>query len=892
MEIKDFFKNIPRGKDDAPILLMQSNEVVMNSEDPDNALSMLDPVFSGCTTLSFSKRIDKNIAGTITLDGKPVSYIQKYLNFAGGLDLIGAKVFPYLDGYGKTFTMHIEGFTDTDGNKMKPSDIKIRTMTKLLPDAAFYEREKVALEAAREGIVLLENNHQALPVKKGVLNVFGQGQHSFRESAVGAGKLNSRYTIGWKRAVRESEEFCLNEELSEFYQGSNDDIPPEELLNKAKEKSDTAFMILTRFGGENTDCSTAKGEYYLSDAEETLLKTLGEYFEHTIVILNTPCPIDTGFVKKYGVDGLIYCGFPGMLGGQALLEIISGKVNPSGHLTDSWAEDFSNLPVAANVYDCAKDGPRYAADDADVWIDTVYEEGLYVGYRYLTSFGKHAAYPFGYGLSYTEFEVSTGVVRFEKETGFTLDVTVKNIGDLAGKQVVLIFVGKPENVQEQPDRELVEFAKTRLLNPGESEVLHFEVPIQHLADFDEQSASYVAYEGDYRIFAGTNAESAEAVGVFLLPERVMVREAAHHMVSPVPVKELSKKDEKGTWPTGKRSGIKKGCHKIEPVRMVSRIDGKRLHPTCERKNLTFEDVIQNPKLAHAYVEQLDVQQLCRLVICSKANWDMAGGGMGGYLAHPEGTDIPYFGVADGNSSVRVKPATTGFPASVVYCATYNRSLVKEIGHILGQEAIERKVDLITGPGMNLHRHPLNGRGVEYFSEDPYLTGVMAGNLASGIEERGVGSCYKHFACNNCETSRKRNQSIVSERTLRQLYLKAFEYAIEVCMPASVMTAYNAVNGVHTAADTELLQDILRGEWGFDGYIMTDWNSYDTCDPIEMLCAGNNWLCPGSVDETKVEPVIQAYEEKRLTEAQLKENAAWIIETVARLKKKRAELEKK
>lgn len=877
----DFLGRLPRGKHDRPLLLTQGDELTVSCDEVDTALSMLDRDFSGCLTFSFSKMIDESIPGRITLDGQTVRCFHRFINFAGGMPLVGAYVLPYLDEYDRVYTLHVEGFTDTDGNEMLPRDIPIRTLPKPAPESQYAQREALALQAAEEGIVLMRNENGVLPLKPGTLNIFGHGFHTFRDCGAGAGRINSRYTVNLKQAVRQSDLFTLNEELAAFFK-AGDALPGSKLLERAKELSSTALVVLSRFGGENTDASTAKGEYLLSDAEEELLRVVTEQFENTIVILNTPGPIDVGFVERYGVDALVWCGFGGMRCGEALLNVLSGKTNPSGKLTDTWAKCYADIPSGRNFYDCAKDGPRYDADSG-VWIDTVYEEGLYIGYRYFDTFGVTPAYAFGHGLSYTSFELSGEFLGFDEKKGASVRVRVRNIGGCSGKQVVQLYVSKPESVLEQCARELAAFEKTALLATGGEEVLTMEIPIEHLRSYDEDRAAYILSPGEYTLWLGTASDALERLCGFTVDNERILKQVRNRVCPVEPVRELSRRDPQGTWPEGRRSGVK-DVDGICPTRVPEPYAPAHIEPP--QKKPSFSDVVKDPRLAFSYAAGLSTRELCRFTVCSKDDWNMAGFGMGGRLAVPEGSDVPPFAVADGNSCVKVDPGTTGFPASGVYCASFNRALIWEIGGVLGMEALERGVDLITGPGLNLHRNPLNGRNIEYFSEDPYLAGVMAGELAAGIEATGVGACYKHFIANNCEASRKRNQSIMSERTLRELYLQAFAYAMEICTPVSVMTAYNGVNGLHTAVDPELIEGLLRDELGFKGYVMTDWNTYDSCDMVDILLAGNNWLTPGSSDEKFTGPLEKAVESGRLPLDVLRESVGRLLWTVAELHRRR------
>lgn len=882
----NYFKDIPRGKQDKPFLLLQGSELTWDCEECDGALAMLDRDFSGCVVLTFSKTIDQSIRGHITLDGMPIHYFHRYISFMGGLWLLGAYVAPYADCYDTVYTLHVEGFTDTDGNEMVAQDVPLRTLPKPAIQSEYRERDALSLQSAEEGIVLMKNENSALPLRAGVLNVFGHGLHRFRDCGAGAGRINSRYTLGLKRAIRDSEDFSLNEELADFYKAGDDALPPQDMLARAKVLSDTAVVVLSRFGGENTDSSSAKGEFYLTDGEEAMLAMVASTFARTVVILNVPNPIDVRFAERYGINALLFCGFPGMMGGQALLNILSGKTAPSGKLTDTWALDYFDIPASKNFYDCAKDGARYDADSG-VWVDTVYEEDIYVGYRYFDTFGVPSAYTFGHGLSYTTFSMQGKLIHADAQTGLHLEVTVENTGTRAGKEVAQLYVGKSETTMEQCKRELIAFEKTQALAPKQTQTLTLDVPITHLCSYDEHRSAYILCAGEYTLWLGNSLSDAQKIGSFRIEQEQIVKQVKHRVCPVKPIRALSKSDPIGSAPTGVHSGVK-DVHCVTPPRSPEPYTPRICLPA---ERFSFAEVIKDPNLAYRYASSLTVSELCRLTVCSKDDWNMAGFGVGGRLAVPETTDIPPFCVADGNSGVKADAKITGFPAGTVYASSFNKALVYEIGKLLGQEAIENGVDLITAPGMNLHRNPLNGRNVEYFSEDPYLTGVIAGYFARGIEDMGIGANYKHFLANNCETSRKRNQSILSERALREMYLRPFQYALEICNAVSVMTAYNAVNGVHTAADSELLEGMLREESGFTGYVMTDWNTYDSCDMVSILLAGNNWLTPGSADDRFTKPLEEAVADGRLPLPVLQESVGRMLHVIALLHQRRKNMEK-
>ena len=846
--------------------------------DIDGLYFMLDRKLSGCLVMMWDRPMNPDIAGTVMLDGELVTgVVNQYMEAMGQMWILGIPLRGLVAESGREYQLHVEKFEDMYGNSMDPQDFTLKSIGQEETKPEYAEHERVALEAAREGIVLLKNEDNVLPIRKGeTLNLFGKGVHEFRIGAVGAGKINPRYSINFIEAVRKSEAFVLNEELTAFYGCDEDRIPPEEMIGRAKEASDLALVFLTRAAGENQDASSAKGEFYLDVDEEALIEKVSKTFARTVVILNVGYPVDVTFVQRYKIAGLIYLGFAGMLAGTALLEILSGEVNPSGKLPDTWALDYFDIPASRNFYDC-KDGQRLNTDD-EVYLDTCYEEDIYVGYRYFTTFGKKAAFPFGYGLSYSSFEIQPGDIVYNGKAA-ELKVSVKNIGAKPGKEVIQIYVGKPESELEQPERELVFFEKTRELLPGEEQCMDICLPAKTLASYSEETAAYILSKGNYRVYIGNSSE-APACGCFDVDERKIIKQVTNLLCTDTEVKVLSKREPEYSFPEGKLSGVIEGKTTFMPYQKRkhyrAEFDGKK-----PDNKLSFADVKKEPSRVSEFVAQMSPEELARISVCASAGWGMEGIGEAGSVFRVEGYGLPYFQVSDGNSGVNLNVRNIGMPSGVTICASFNKELSQKIGRVIGEEAKALGIPLILAPAFNIHRNPLNGRQPEYFSEDPYLSGMMAGFYARGLEGAGVGSCYKHFIGNNCESARKRNQSVISERAIREIYFRTFEYAMEVHMPASVMTAYNAVNGCPTAADEELIQGLLREENGFDGFVMTDWTTYDSVDVASMIQAGNCWITPGSNDDTYTSQIVKGLESGTIEIERLQNNVAALVRILVR-----------
>lgn len=877
MSQTDFFAQLPRGKEDKP-LLFAMGPLTYDFHDVDGLYFMLDRKLSGCLIMMWAKPMNPDLKGRVLLDGREIKgYVLQSMALMGDMWILGIPLRGLVREYGKEYHLRVEGFSDTDGNEMNPQDFVVKGVDKVEPLEQYAEHEAIARQAATEGIVLLENRNNLLPLPKGiVINLFGKGIHQFRNGAVGAGKITPRYSVNLAEAVRDGEEFLLNEELVEFYSCDEDDIPEDSLLQNAKEKSDVAVMLISRAAGENMDCSTAKGEYYLSEKEEALIQKLAKTFAHIVVILNVGYPIDVTFVDRYGVDALIYSGFGGMLAGPALVDILSGKVNPSGKLPDTWAKDYFDIPSSHNFYDCV-DKPRLDAE-CNVYVDTCYEEDIYVGYRYFTTFKKEVAYPFGYGLSYTNFVIEAESLNFENDELY-IKVHVKNMGKFSGKEVIQVYIGKPDGLLENPERELAAFEKSKELLPGEEQEFEIHIPKHHLTSYSEEQAAYVMEAGTYRVYVG-NSVNAMPCGEFYFSKNEIVKQVENRMIPQEEIQTLSKNKKEEICLAGKKSGVCLGKTTFEPYVERKEYPARFMTEKPDEK-VTFDDVRKDLRKTETFVAGMSLEELARVSVCASAGWGMEGVGEAGRIFKVEGYDLPDFPVSDGNSGVNLRIPNIGMPSGVTICASFNRDLSEQIGRVIGEEAKILGMPMILAPALNIHRNPLNGRQPEYFSEDPYLAGMMAGCYSRGMEAAGVGSCIKHLVANNCETSRKRNQSIMTERALREIYFKAFEIAMEVHMPASVMTAYNACNGQPTSTDADLIQGLLREENGFDGFVMTDWTSYDTADVAAMIEAGNCWITPGSTDDTYTSQIVKGVKEGRIRLARLQENVVYIIRTLAR-----------
>lgn len=798
-------------------------------DEVDGQLYMLDHALGGSILVRFSKPMRED-AGTVTYNSEPRPICFRHIPFLNNAQILGVFVRDIFTEYGKEYTLRAEGFIDEDGIMIEPYDIVIRTDPQQQPDPRYAENEEVALEAAREGIVLLKNNG-VLPLTETEVSVYGEAE--FRNSAVGAGKINPRYSIRIRQGLAR-QGIMINED------------------------ADTALVIISRASGENYDNNALPGEFYLSNEEETAIASLRARCRKVIAVINSGYPMDLRWTEQYKMDAVLWCGFAGMMGGQALAEVLRGTVNPSGKLPDTWSLDYWDIPASRNFYQPLTADKALDADH-DVWLDTCYEEDLYIGYRYFETFGAKCAYPFGFGLSYTGFDIAARMEHTDLSAAekMTVSASVTNTGKRAGKEVVQIYAQIPDGKLEQPAKRLVAFEKTKELAPGETQVLTLEIPVKRLESYDEESASWVMEAGDYLFYAGSSVQDTARIGKASLGSLRILGKTVNRCVPNIAFKRMSKLD--GAFPKGEHSRIKE-VHYLEP-----------------RTGRAHIEECNVPDIPDA--EDWTVEEMARLAVCANSGWGMHQKGEAGKIFRVAGRDLPYYAVADGNNGVNVHRKNIGFPSSNMVCASWNTQLAYRIGAVIADEAKDNGVQMILAPAMNIHRNPLCGRHPEYFSEDPLLAGLMAGNQCRGLEENGVDGSVKHVACNNSESSRKRNQTIASERALREIYFKAFEYALEVRRPASIMTGYNALNGVFTAEDEELIQGIFREEFGFDGFVMTDWNSYDTADIPTSVQAGNCWLTPGTEDETFTKIIEEGVKNGRIDVDRLRNNTKYILRIV-------------
>lgn len=827
--------------------------------------------FEGFYVWAFTKTAAENFApyemsekrGKVTLNGKaiPFEYVKKESGWNPWLvavDLRKLRLMP-----GENYTITISNFETRDGEIMEPVETHLHCLPKgEKAEGTLAEHEKMTLLTAQEGAVLLKNEGKLLPLTEKKINVFGEAYYRFYHMSGGAGCINPRYSIGFLEGLKEYGQFVLNPEMEDFFYGETiGEVPDKEMLQRAKAYSKTAVLTISRGSKEDTDNDPEPGGYYLTPTEERLIEAVSEVFDETIAILNVGHPIDVRWIEKYKIKAVLWFGYAGQSAGAALANVLSGSVTPSGHLPDTWAYDYGDYASSRN-YILNRDIPEGCNDPL---VTNVYEEGIYVGYRYFDTFGVPVAYPFGYGLSYTEFE--NRFLSADYENGILcVQAAVKNIGEMEGKQVLQLYVKEPDGRLEKCAHKLLDFQKTSLLKPGEEGILSFEAADTELCSFDEGSASMVMEAGTYQIFLGEHIGALTEVFSFTLQEEKCVRKLHHYCLAKEMVGGLTKGGSSFFNAEEKAFDFSKTERKHFSVPSLPEYDGEKID---------YEMLEHSPELLDQFVAQMSVAELARLCVCAQA-WAIDANGVAGSVYTLEKYGMKPFYTADGNATLRMHKQKTGFPCSNMICASFNREMAYTVGRVIAEEAYEEKIHMILAPGMNIHRNPMCGRNAEYFSEDPVLCGIMAGYHMKGLQEHQVGAAIKHIIANNAELSRYRSHSVVGERALREIYVKCFEIAMRIEMPDGMMTAYNAMNDCYTGSDEELILGIFREELGFEGFVMTDWNSYNTCDPAAAVAAGNCWLTPGGTDDTYPKILEEAVADGRISLGRLQDNVKRLL----------------
>lgn len=756
--------------------------------------------------------------------------------------------------------------------------------------------------AAAEGQVLLRNEDRVLPLKKGTrLAVFGRIQFHYYKSGTGSGGMvNVDKVTGILDALLEEKDISVNENLLGIYREWEKEHPFDEGIGwgnepwsqeemelsaetakKAAEESDTALVIIGRTAGEDQDNLNHPGSYLLTEKEEAMLSMVRKYFDKMIVVLNVGNIIDMSFVDIWKPEAVLYAWQGGMTGGYGTADVLMGRINPCGKLTDTIAYKIEDYPSHANFGNLSED---------------IYEEDIYVGYRYFETAAKERVrYPFGFGLSFSEFEIETQ--HFEKEEGsggkegqVTITVAVTNKGSYPGKEVVQLYVRQPQGQLGKPLMSLAGFAKTRTLQPGESQKLIIDIPFYQLASYDEKGvsgyqSSYVMEQGEYTFFAGNSVRETKKAGSFIQKETSCLKKLSKLLAPKQKFRRFKPREAANGELSISWEEVPVSEMPVSERRKCSL--PKEIMPTGN-KGLVLADVKEGKASMESFIAQLSDEELSCIIrgegMGSPKVTPGTAAAFGGISEALKGYGIPCGCCADGPSGMRLDSGMKAFslPNGTLLACSFNMELVEELYGFTGIEMVKNKVDALLGPGMNIHRHPLNGRNFEYFSEDPLVTGKMAAAMLNGLHKAGVTGTAKHFCANNQETKRHEINSVVSERALREIYLKGYEIAVKEGSADSIMTTYGAVNGIWTAGSYDLNTAILRNEWGFEGIVMTDWwakindegEEAVTNNFAAMARAQNDiyMVCADASVNDSGDNTLSSLEEGSLTRGELQRNA--------------------
>ena len=730
-------------------------------------------------------------------------------------------------------------------------------------------------QAGAEGCVLLKNDG-TLPLKKDApVAVFGRCQLDWFYVGYGSGgDVKAPYLVnlidGLKNAGVSPEQDLLETYTawtqSEEHQADHGwwghwpmnypEMPlTEELVRKAAKNADTAIVVIGRAAGEDRENTLTEGSYYLTKEERAMLDRVTASFPKVIVLLNIGNIMDLSWTEPYGdrISALMIVWQAGMESGNAATDVLTGKVSPCGKLSDTIARQYDDYPSSANF-----GGKQF----------NEYAEGIFVGYRYFDRNPEKVLFPFGFGLSYTDFAVRTEAIE-HTGTETTARVTVTNTGSVPGKEVIPLWCSAPEGRIEKPIRVLAAFAKTKTLAPGESETLSLSCNDKCLASYDEETRRFVLEPGEYRFSVnGTEA------GSFAIPEEITVEQC-----EPI-------------------------CLKPEKLRKRILENLPEEIPHTEESTITLQDVADGKADLRNFIAQLtddELEALTRGQGMMNSRFGVPGnaGAFGGIVESLRKKGVPPIITSDGPAGLRLKRYAALLPCGTALACTWNTELVGAIGEKSGEEMAHYGVDVLLAPGMNIHRNPLCGRNFEYYSEDPLLSGKIAAAMVRGVQSSGGAACPKHFACNNQETKRNTNDSRLSERALREIYLRNFEIAVKEGKPLTIMTSYNKINGVWSHYNYDLATTVLRKEWGFDGCVITDWWMRPSKSPEFPTLENNAYrvraqvdvLMPGDMKYMAKEYKTDASLRKTLgqpdgiTRAELQRTAANTLRLALKLKKK-------
>lgn len=744
------------------------------------------------------------------------------------------------------------------------------------------DKEHITLskDAAKEGMVLLKNEQHVLPLQTGAkVALFGKATFDYVKGGGGSGDVTVAYTRNLYEGIKALKgKISVYEELADFYRENVKEQykagrvsgmtiepqVPQELLQKAKAYTDTAVISICRFSGEGWDRKSIvetenkniwaseeemarrsaeifeDGDFYLTHAEQEMVNTVKQNFARVIVVMNVGGMVDTSwFHDDAQIQSVLMAWQGGMEGGLATAELLAGEGNPSGKLSDTFARELNDYPSTYNFHESEK------------YVE--YTDDIYVGYRYFETIPgakEKVNYPFGFGLSYTQFTLGESQISIEGDQ-IRCMVSVTNTGAMAGKEVVQAYYGAPQGKLGKAARVLCAFAKTRLLQPGETQLMTLCWKIADMASYDDCGkvckSAYVLEQGEYKFYIGTSVRDAvENATVYTAAKDIVTQQLTSRLAPTSLTKRMladgTYEELETTEPVDTDANELEKMTTEEMEAFAPKTEGRarwRLwgDKTPDKQHHFLIEAAEGKITLEEFMAQLSDEQLAELL----------GGQPNTGVANTFGFgNLPDYGVpnimtADGPAGLRISPecgvCTTAWPCSTLIACTWNPEVAQQVGAAGGAEVKENNIAVWLTPAVNIHRSPLCGRNFEYYSEDPYLTGKMASAMVKGIQSNHVGATVKHFALNNKETNRKNSDSRASERAIREIYLKAFEIIVKEANPWAIMSSYNIVNGRRTSENHELLTDVLRGEWGFEGAVTTDW--WTNGEHYKEVAAGND-----------------------------------------------------
>ena len=779
------------------------------------------------------------------------------------------------------------------------------------------EHRELSKNAAKEGMVLLKNENRLLPFVKGTrLALFGKASFDYVKGGGGSGDVTVDYVTNLYDGFRSlGEQVSIYEALSDFYrkdvkrqyeEGREPGMTmepelPEELVKGARAFTDTAVVTICRFSGEGWDRKSSfdekrkasenddpllkkaealfeDGDFYLSHREKAMVEKVKEYFDKIVVVLNVGGMVDTGwFTAEAKIPSVLMAWQGGMEGGKAAAELLCGIGNPSGKLSDTFAANLEDYPSSYNFH------------ESEDYVD--YTEDIYVGYRYFETIpgaAEKVNYPFGFGLSYTEF-VWNVLSASEKDDQVHIQVSVTNCGEYAGKEVIQVYTQAPRGILGKPKRVLTAFEKTRQLQPGETQLLSLSVPLQAFASYDDlgkvQKSAWLLEAGEYFFYVGNSVRNTQKLSFVYTVKETKVLEQLSAKLVPTSLKKrmladgsfeelpLSEANDPNAslierTPIEATDGVMPSWRALPGMHIWKQPYKKGVHP--------FKEVAEGKLSVEEFLAQMTDEEVAHL-LGGQPNTGVAN--TFGFGNMPE-YGIPNVMTADGPAGLRILPQcevhTTAFPCATLLACTWDPKLVCQVGEAGAEEVKENNIGVWLTPAVNIHRSPLCGRNFEYYSEDPLLTGKMAAAMVKGIQSRHIAATVKHFACNNKETNRRDSDSRVSERAAREIYLKAFEIIVKEADPWCLMSSYNIVNGHRTSENRELLEDILRGEWGYRGMVTTDW--WTMGEHYKEVKAGNDVKMACGVPES----LLRAKQAGVLSREEMDRCAGRILELILKM----------